>query len=355
MRRDPLKVLSVVGARPEFVQVSTFAKAVESRGGSHVLIHTGQHYDPELSATFFSELGLQEPQLNLGVGSAERRQQIDSMVSRLVPVIAAERPDRVAVFGDTNSTLAGAIGAKECGAYLAHVEAGLRCGDRNMPEEMNRIEVDRISDLLLCPGERALDNLRAEGVTGDARVVGDVMLDALGETLRRPDPQVARRWSLEGGRFVFATIHRAQNTDDPVRLSAMLQGLGRATDPVVIPLHPRTAAAIQDSDIRVSTNIRLVAPISHTEAVSLIKSARVVATDSGGLQKEAYWLGVPCVTLRETTEWVETVEAGWNTLVGADPDAITAAVASPASRRERPPLYGEPGASMRCAEALGVG
>jgi len=296
-----------------------------------------------MSELFFSQLALPEPLYHLGVGSGSHGVQTGAMLAELDRVFFAEQPDIVITHGDTNSTLAAALSAAKLGITVAHVEAGLRSWNRAMPEELNRVATDHLSDLLFCPGEAAAVNLRREGITRGVHIVGDLMQDSLAWTMRNVDASTTLdRHGLASKEYFFATIHRAENTDDPTRLQAILHGLERVSrdHPVVLPAHPRTRPRIRD--IGVPAGIRLIDPVGHAEAMALVQHAACVLTDSGGLQKEVYWLETPCVTLRTETEWVETVEAGWNRLADADPIAIELAVKS--ALTETPPhkkLYGD--------------
>jgi len=344
-----LKVLSVVGNRPQFVKSAPLSVALRDRGIDEIVLHTGQHYDPELSQVFFDELGLPEPRYRLDLHTAEPA----PMRAGIRSAIATEGPDVVLVFGDTNSTLAGALAANDTGVRQAHVEAGLRSGDVEMPEERNRIEVDRLAAILFAPDEHAAETLAGEGVPGRREVVGDVMLDA---TLQLA-PLAARRshvldaLDLEPRAYVVTTVHREANAV-PDRLERILEGLSRVDKAVVFPVHPRTRKTLDDAGLDAPANVRLLRPLGYLDFTALASQARVIATDSGGLQKEAYWHGVPCVTLRDTTEWTETVRAHANILVGDDPDAIAAAVSRARMPGERPRLYGDGHASERIAEVL---
>jgi UDP-N-acetylglucosamine 2-epimerase len=339
-----MKLVSVVGNRPQFIKSAPLSEALRDAGLEEVVVHTGQHYDRELSDVFFEELGLAEPSHRLGVGGLPR----DEMLTRLQPLIERliddERPDAVIVFGDTNSTLAGARAAAARGTQLAHVEAGLRSGDWSMPEEHNRVETDRLATLLLCPDERSRDILLAEDVQGRAEVVGDVMLDAnerLAPIARRRS-RALERFGVERGRYALATIHREANVE-PDRLAGIVGALGRLGEPVVFPAHPRTRARLGEP----SANLLVSEPLGYLDLAALASQARVIVTDSGGLQKEAYWYGVPCVTARPSTEWVDTVELGANVLVDADPAALVAAVRAARMPENLPPLYGDGRASER--------
>jgi UDP-GlcNAc3NAcA epimerase len=344
-----LKVLSVVGNRPQFVKSAPLSVALRDHGIDEIVLHTGQHYDPELSQVFFDELGLSEPRYRLDLHTADTA----PMRAGIRNAIGTEGPDVVLVFGDTNSTLAGALAANDTGVRQAHVEAGLRSGDLTMPEERNRIEVDRLAAILFAPDEHAAETLATEGVPGRREVVGDVMLDA---TLQLA-PLAARRshvldaLDLEPRAFVVTTVHREANAV-PERLGRILEGLRRLDEQIVFPVHPRTRKVLEDAGLETPPNVRLLRPLGYLDFTALASQARVIATDSGGLQKEAYWHGVPCVTLRDTTEWTETVAVKANVLVDNDPDAIAAAVASAHMPDERPQLYGDGHASERIAEVL---
>ena len=357
-------VAVVVGARPEFVQSATLSRAIVSRHSrgdapavTEVLIHTGQHYDDAMSDVFFRDLGLARPTHHLGVGSALHGAQTGEMMKRLEPILVDLQPDVVVVFGDTNSTLAAALVAAKLHIPVAHVEAGLRSFNREMPEEINRCLTDHVSDLLLCPSAQAAVNLEREGISDGVHITGDVMLDAL-EWVRPDQSQVSAvldRYGLAAGGYAVATVHRAENTDDAGRLGGLLTALGDvAADglPVILPLHPRTAASLDGLDV--PAGVWPVEPVGHAEMVALASGARIGLTDSGGLQKELYWLGVPCVTMRGETEWVETVAAGWNVVAGVDPTAITAAARRMGSidPGDRPPIYGSGGAAPRILDLL---
>jgi UDP-N-acetylglucosamine 2-epimerase len=348
-----VKVLSVVGNRPQFIKSAPLSLALRKRGIEEVTLHTGQHYDRELSQVFFEELELAEPRYRLGVGGLERDAMLAALRPGLLEAIEAEQPDWVLVYGDTNSTLGGARAAAEASVPLAHVEAGLRSYDDSMPEEHNRVETDRLAQLLFAPDDRSKANLEEEEVEGRAEVVGDVMLDANGRLL----PIAWRRSSIldtTGVRplnYIVTTLHREANVAE-ARLSRILQGLSRVDEPVVFPAHPRTRAAIDHLRGQTPDNVRLIQPLGYLDFAALASRARVIVTDSGGLQKEAYWYGVPCVTTRANTEWVDTVEAGANVLVDDDPDLLVEAVRTaemPATRLE---LYGDGHASERIAAAL---
>jgi UDP-N-acetylglucosamine 2-epimerase len=319
-------VLSVVGTRPQFVKVAPLSRRLRGQF-REVLVHTGQHYDRSLSDAFFAELGIPAPEVNLGVGSLGHAEQTARMTDGIEAAIRRERPDVVVIVGDTNSTLAGALAAQAAGTPLAHVEAGLRCGDRGMPEEVNRIAADHLSDLRLCPTRGAVANLEAEGI--DGVFTGDVMLETCLAARERADGRRAARLGVEPGGYYLATIHRAENTEHSSRLLEILRALGRLDRPVVFPIHPRTATAMEWGGVVLPENVRATEPLSHRETMGLLADAAKVLTDSGGLQKEAYFLGVPCVTIRDSTEWTETVEAGWNRLAVTEEEIVAAATAPP--------------------------
>jgi UDP-N-acetylglucosamine 2-epimerase len=340
-----------VGNRPQFVKSGPLSVALRGAGIEELVVHTGQHYDRELSAVFFEELGLPEPDHTLDL----RTRDVDVMEPRIRGVVEREEPDGVVVFGDTNSTLAGARAAVAAGTPLAHVEAGMRSGDMTMPEEHNRIEVDSLAAVLLCPDERSRGILEAEGVRGEIEVVGDVMADACFTLapIARGRSRILDQLDLDPRTYVLATIHRDANVVQP-RLGRVLAGLERIAEPVIFPAHPRTAVAIASQGLSLG-HVRSVQPLGYLDFAALGSQARVIVTDSGGIQKEAYWYGVPCVTARPSTEWVDTVELGANTLVDDDPGELAAAVAAAKPLSEdRPPLYGDGAAAARIAEALGT-
>lgn len=361
-----LNMVSIVGARPQFIKAAAVSRAIRQHNADtgnvsieEILVHTGQHYDENMSQVFFDELDIARPDYNLGVGSLSHGAQTGRMLERIEKVLIKERPDWVLVYGDTNSTLAGALAAAKLHVPVAHVEAGLRSFNRRMPEEINRVVADHVSDLLLAPTDTAVTNLRAEGIAEDkVHLVGDVMLDAVRHYAAKAEAKshILERLRLEAKSYALATVHRAENTDDSTRLRAVFDGLARVAEkmPVVIPLHPRTRAALQREAMLggLPERIRLVEPVGYLDMIMLERSARLILTDSGGIQKEAYWFGVPCVTLREETEWVETVQAGWNVLVGADSQEIVAAVGRCDPPLRKPGLFGDGHAAERIAGLL---
>ena len=348
-----MKVLTVVGARPQFVKAAPVRRALAAAGHTEVLVHTGQHYDDAMSAALFRDLELAPADINLGIGSGRHGDQTARMLAGLEPAIIAHAPDWVLVYGDTNSTLAGALAAAKLRVPLAHVEAGQRSFNRCMPEEINRVVTDHVSNLLLCSTPAAVANLSAEGIRAHVAMVGDVMIDALAWMLERTQVPGARaHFGLEAGGYLLATVHRAENTDDPARLRAILAALDECDAPVVFPVHPRTRAAIAALGWRPAPQVHVVEPLGDRAMIELERDARMILTDSGGVQKEAYFLRVPCVILRDETEWVEITSAGWAVLAGADPARIGSAVHSWQPPQAHPPLHGDGRAAERCASQL---
>lgn len=325
-----MKVISIVGARPQFIKCAPVSRELR-RVAREVLVHTGQHYDDSMSGVFFRELGLPEPDYHLGVGSGTHGQQTGEMLRKIEEILLKEQPDVVLVYGDTNSTLAGALAAAKLHLRIVHVEAGLRSYNRRMPEEINRVMTDHLSDLLLCPTETAVENLLLEGVTKGVHLVGDVMYDALLDSVERAKQTsaVLERLGLESGQYLLATIHRAENTDQLSRLEGIMTAFLSLADSgrtIIFPVHPRTRKQLKKLSFNHPERLLMIDPVSYLEMVLLEANAQLIATDSGGIQKEAYWLGVPCITLREETEWIETVDSGWNRLVCADAQSIVKAV-----------------------------
>ncbi len=351
-----MRVLSVVGARPQFIKAAPVSRALRECH-EEVLVHTGQHYDASMSDCFFRELAIPEPDVNLGVGSGSHGEQTGAMLALLERVILERAPDVVLVYGDTNTTLAGALAAAKLCVPVAHVEAGLRSFDRSMPEEVNRVVVDHVSDVLLCPTATAVENLAAEGVRDGVELVGDVMLDTARFFAEGwPVEPVLEAFGVAPGAFYLATVHRAANTDSAGRLTAIVDAFAALDRPVVWPVHPRTAKMLTayrlDERAAAAGNIRPVDPLGYRETIGLLRSAAVLLTDSGGMQKEAYFFEVPCVTLRDDTEWVETVASGWNVLVGADAARIAAAVSAARAPAEHPAFYGDGHAAAKVVFAL---
>jgi UDP-GlcNAc3NAcA epimerase len=349
-----VKLLSVVGARPQFVKAAAVSRKLRERH-QEILVHTGQHYDYAMSGIFFDGLDIPQPDVNFGVGSGGHGAQTAAILSKLEEVLLADRPDWMLVYGDTNSTLAGALAASKLGVPIAHVEAGLRSFNRQMPEEINRVVADHVSDLLLCPSDTAVTNLSAEGIRRNVHVVGDVMLDVLKWALPRAEERRSRvleRFGLAEKRYLLATVHRAENADRLSRLLEIAGAFDELDEPVVFPVHPRTRRMMNDHDVQLKPHVHVIDPLGYLDMVTLTRGARAILTDSGGLQKEAYWLGVPCITLRSETEWVETVAAGWNTLAGSNRHAIVRAVQSLSLPASHPDLYGDGHAAERCVDLL---
>lgn len=348
-----MKVASVVGVRPQFIKLFPVSRALRTRH-TEIIIHTGQHYDVLMSDVFMREMNIPRPDYNLEIGSGPHGEQTGQMLAGLERVFTAEAPDAVVVFGDTNSTLAAALAAAKMHLPVAHVEAGLRSFNRSMPEEINRVVTDHLSDLLFCPTETAVRNLSREGIVEGVALVGDVMLDAALHFAEKADLQgkTLAPLSLKRGQYLLATIHRASNTDSLELLGTLLEVFGSIDETIVFPVHPRTRAALNKSGLTVSPNVRAIDPVGYLDMLALEKNARMVLTDSGGVQKEAFFFGVPCVTLRTETEWTELVEAGWNRVVGVDRDRILSAVRDWTPGGERPLLYGQGDASERIVAIL---
>jgi UDP-GlcNAc3NAcA epimerase len=353
-----VNVLTVVGARPQFVKAAPVSRALRERH-DELLVHTGQHYDDTMSAAFFRELEIPTPDLNLGVGSGPHGAQTAEIIRRLEPLILEHEPDGVVLYGDTNSTLAGAVVASKVTypsgrrPWLAHVEAGLRSFNPAMPEERNRIVADHLSDLLLAPTPAAIDNLAREGLAERSELVGDVMVDTFrwAEPLSDAQlPEIARE--MPG--YLLVTLHRAENVDEPQRLAALFRML-ELDRPVLFPVHPRTASSMERAGVKLPRNVHAIEPVGYLAMIALERHAAAIATDSGGVQKEAYLAGVPCITLRTETEWVETVSVGWNRIVGSDPDAVRSALQDDVfmdRSRPRPNLFGDGQAADRIVIAM---
>ena len=389
-----MKIVTIIGARPQFIKAAAVSRAIAKHNHlirktsprtsnplpiTEVIIHTGQHYDEGMSYVFFRELEIPEPLYNIGIGSGLHGQQTGRMMEAIEKLLIAEKPDWVLVYGDTNSTLAGALAAAKLHIPVAHVEAGLRSFNRRMPEEINRVVTDHLSTLLFCPSQVAVDNLAAEGITSmrtphsspltpsaapltpNVIITGDVMADALqfaaGKVAMNSD--ILNRLGLKPQHYLLATIHRAENTDNPGRLENIMSALSELAtyEPVVLPLHPRTKKILGDNYTSLSTpdtSLKIIEPVGYFDIITLVQSSRLILTDSGGMQKEAYWLKVPCVTLRDETEWVETVETGWNVLTGPDRRKISNTVRNYSQPANHPILYGDGHAAEKIIEALGV-
>ena len=346
-------VCTIVGARPQFIKAAPVSRALAA-SFREILIHTGQHYDYGMSDVFFEEMEMRPPDFHLDAGGGTHGEQTGKMLMEMEKILNSVKPDYVLVYGDTNSTLAGALAAAKAQIPLAHVEAGLRSYNRAMPEEINRVLTDHVSNLLFCPTEVATENLAKEGITRGVHHVGDVMYDALLHNLAiaRTRSTILKSLSLEKGTYALATLHRAANTDDPARMVAILNALGSLSMQVIFPVHPRTRKMIRDTGLSVSENVTMVEPVGHLDMLILQENANCILTDSGGIQKEAYLLGVRCITLREETEWVETVQAGWNMLAGVGAKAIRAAFETWYPSGERPPFYGNGQAAEEICQIL---
>lgn len=350
-----MKIASIVGARPQFIKLAPLSRELRKLH-REVLIDTGQHYDQEMAGNFFSEFKIPKPDHSLGIGSGEHGEQTGRMLIALEKALVTEKPDLVVVFGDTNSTLAGAIAAVKMNLPLAHVEAGLRSFDRTMPEEVNRVLTDHVSSLLFCPSDVSKDNLKREGITEGVHVVGDVMLDALDESRAAAEEhsKILTQLGLKKDEYQLLTIHRPSNTDEKKNLQSIISAVGESGIRTIFPAHPRTSKLMKDFGMNEDfpKNITVTKPLGHMDTVWLEANAKRVLTDSGGIQKEAYILGVPCITLRYTTEWIETINANWNVLVGADKEKIRHAIAHFEPSGYRPKIFGPPGASGRIAKLI---
>lgn len=351
------KILTVVGARPQFIKVAPVSRVLRSHF-KEVIVNTGQHYDHNMSAVFFDELNIPKPDYDLGVGSKSHGQQTGEMLEKIEKVIFEESPDAILVYGDTNSTLAAAIAGAKLHIPIFHVEAGLRSFNKKMPEEVNRILTDHVSSLLFAPTDTAVENLRYEGLIGKVFNTGDVMLDAVKYNIKIAEKNLnLKKYELEKGKYFLATIHRAENTDDPLKLSSIFNALeSLQNEIVVLPLHPRTKHKLEDMNmldkIMNYKAIQVIEPLSYLEMLLLEKNAKGIITDSGGVQKEAYFSKIPCYTLRDQTEWVETVEAGWNTLVNPLEENLSDILKLPKPELYNDELYGNGEAAEKITEII---
>ncbi|MBT7189939.1 MAG: UDP-N-acetylglucosamine 2-epimerase (non-hydrolyzing) [Anaerolineae bacterium] len=353
-----MKILTVIGARPQFVKAAPVSKALNSAGHEEFLVHTGQHYDPQMSQIFFDEMGIPEPNINLEVGSGKHGWQTAQMLMGIEELLLEEKPDYILLYGDTNSTLAGSLAAVKLHISIAHVEAGLRSFNRKMPEEHNRVLTDHASDLLFCPTEVSARHLANEGIIKGVHIVGDVMYDAVlaFSALSEKKSTLLDTLNIIPNNYLLATVHRPANTDNAENLRAIFEAFRELDENIIFPVHPRTRGKITDliEDVeKFAPKINLIEPVGYLNMLSLAKNAKTILTDSGGLQKEAYWLAIPCVTLRPETEWVETVNVGWNTLVGANKKKILSAVNNKTMPKERPSIYGDGHAAEKIAKILG--
>lgn len=348
-----MKIISVVGARPEFIQATPVSRALRKRH-REILVHTGQHYDYKMSQTFFDELGIPAPEYNLEVGSGSHAGQTAEILVRFEEVVQQEKPDIIIIRGDTNSTLAGALVASKLHIPVVHIEAGERSYDRRMPEEINRLVADQLSSAYFCVSQTAVKQLAREGITENVFWVGDVMLDAnlANRPLARRKSTILSDLRLAPGSFGLVTVHRAANTDDPARLGNIVAALNQVGETVVFPVHPRTRGALEKLDVQFAENVRVIEPVSYYDMMALEENARIIATDSGGVQREAYFMQKPCLTLRDETEWTETVHVGWNKLVGVDVDLIALEWKTFAPPAEQPPIFGDGTAGEKIAQQL---
>jgi UDP-GlcNAc3NAcA epimerase len=349
-----MKIASIVGARPQFIKCAPLSKELRRRH-EEIIIHTGQHYDYEMSKVFFDELKIPEPDYNLNIGSGSQGHQTGAMLAAIEDVLLKEEPRMIVVFGDTNSTIAGALAASKLGIPIAHVEAGLRSYDRSMPEEINRVLTDHISDLLFAPTESAVTNLEKEGIRRGVHQVGDIMVDSLSSVaeVARSRSTILERLGVERHAYFVLTMHRAGNTDDPAKLGKVLEAIRRAGVPTIFPVHPRTRKLLNSFDTKIPANLMAIEPLGYVDMIALISNARGVLTDSGGIQKESFILGTRCATLRENTEWPETFVEGRNRLVGLNEEKIVEALAEPAIKSapiSRP--FGSIGVSARMARTI---
>lgn len=350
-----MKIISIVGTRPQLIKLAPFSKEIRKLY-LEIILDTGQHYDDEMASNFYLEFQIPKPDYSLNIGSGTHAEQTGKMLIELERILTHERPNMAVVFGDTNSTLAGAIASKKLGIPLAHVEAGLRSFDRSMPEEINRIVADHLSDLLFCPNEDAKRNLAEEGVTEGIIISGDIMLDALNVTLEaaRKRSDILDRLMLNKKGYQLLTCHRPANTDSEQNLANILSAIGESDEKTIFPMHPRTAKCLDAYGLRdrLPENLIITKPLSHMDIIWLVANAKRVLTDSGGLQKEAYILGVPCITLRDTTEWMDTVRVKWNVLVGARKENILRAIKEFSPPPEHPDIFGASGANKRIASEI---
>ena len=349
-----MKILSIVGARPQFIKAFALSRLLRKKH-TEILVHTGQHYDYEMSRIFFDELDIPEPAYNLEVGSCPHGEQTGKMLERIEKVLLKEQPDLVLVYGDTNSTLAGALAAAKLHIKVAHVEAGLRSFDRRMPEEINRIVTDHVSDILFAPTKTAVRRLKAEGITNGVYLVGDIMADSLEMAKERAQKsKILEKLRISSGDYILSTIHRAENTDDPKKMGAILDAMVKCGRQIVLPLHPRTKNVLEKSGLMKKldgSKVRIVEPVGYVDMIALMLGASKVLTDSGGVQKEAYILGKPCITMRESTEWTETIREGWNVLVGSDAKKIVNAIENFNPKGKRKDLF-PCGAGLKMAKVL---
>jgi len=350
-----MKILTVVGARPNFIKLAPLSKEL-GKNFEEIIVHTGQHYDLEMSKVFFDQLDIQKPDYNLEVGSGSHAKQIGRIIMRLERVLIKEDPSLVLVYGDTNSTLGGALCAAKLGIKVCHVESGMRSYDK-IPEEINRVVVDHVSDIFFCTTETAVNNLKNEGITKNVFLVGDLMMDALVSHIRiaEKNSNILKELGLKRNEYMLATIHRAENTEDKLKLKSILSGLISSGEKIILPLHPRTKKHLQAYSLTgkiENSNIRIIRPLPYLDMLVLEKNSGKIVTDSGGVQKEAYFFKVPCITLRTVTEWKETVENGFNALVGSDSSKIHKAIKNFKISKNHMQFYGNGNAGRKIADIL---
>lgn len=346
------KIVTIVGARPQFIKIPLVSKEIR-QFAQEILVHTGQHYDTNMSSVFFDELNIPKPDYNLGIGSASREIQLDQMQTKIEEVLEKEKPDMVLIYGDTNSTLAAALSAKKLNIPIAHVESGMRSYNQEMPEELNRVESDKMSDLLFCSTESSVDNLKKEGIAQGVYWVGDVMVDIQGKVKEQKSKnKILEILNLNPKTYLLATVHRQGNTDNRENLTNIIEAFNRINTTIVFPLHPRTRKYIEEYNLKLSDNILIIQPQGYDEMIVLELNAKMILTDSGGVQKEAYMAEVPCITLRDETEWVETVNSGWNQLAGADTQKIINLVNNFPEPKNHPNFLGDGLAYKKISEIL---
>jgi UDP-GlcNAc3NAcA epimerase len=348
-----MKILSVVGARPQFIKAAAVSNVLR-KNHNEVLIHTGQHYDENMSKVFFEELQIPKPDYDLGIGSGEHGFQTGSMLIKLEEIYLKEKPDLVLVYGDTNSTLAGALCASKLLIPVAHVEAGLRSFNKKMPEEQNRILTDHVSSVLFVPTDTAVQNLKNEGITQNVFNVGDVMYDATEhfKGIAKEKSDIISRLGLSKNSYILATIHRAENTNDIGRLTNIITAINESKIDFILPLHPRTKKYIESYNLKLNNNIKIIDPVGYLDMLNLEFNSAKIVTDSGGVQKEAYFMSKPCITLRDETEWIETVNEGWNTLVSTDVDDIINAIENFSPKGEKTDVFGDGNAASKILDTI---
>jgi len=358
-----MKIITIVGARPQFIKAAMVSRAIQRYNQSapqkkvkEIIVHTGQHFDRAMSEVFFEQLEIPYPDINLDINSCSHGEMTGRMLMELEKIYVEHQPDRVLVYGDTNSTLAGALAAAKLHISVAHVEAGLRSFNNKMPEEINRVLTDHMSDMLFCPTELAVKNLENEGLAQKVYLVGDVMYDSIlyYREMAEKQSHILSQLKLEPKNYFLVTLHRAENTDNISNLKSICDALNHLTEEghtIIVPLHPRTQKKLKDSGIKIS-GVRFIEPVAYLDMLMLEKSASAILTDSGGMQKEAYWLGVPCITLREETEWTETCDLGWNILVGANTEKILHAVKNIQTGKKGGAVYGDGFAAGKIVDLL---